>query len=323
MDDDESVVVGVDVGGTKILVGFVDRSGHILRATPYPMDRTSQVTSLDSISAALDRFLAAPWDGSAPQALGFGLVGHTDPSSRTWMHSTNIPIGTPVAMDAAFGERYGLPVALDNDVHAATQAELQWGAGMEAANFIYLNVGTGIAAGLICGGQLVRGAANYAGEMGHMVVEPGGDPCLCGGRGCLEPIASGGGILAHVRARLASYPESPLNRVAAQGNLTASTVFQAADAGDPLATAVAQRAVQGLSTALVSLVNLLNPGLIVVGGGVFKDGWLLPRLRDHVTTASVPIAARALRAIVPSPLAVDQVGLLGAASLAWEMAEAT
>jgi glucokinase len=311
------VVAGVDIGATKILVGYVDREYHILRSSSYPMERSSQATALASVHNALDRFLAQPWDGPAPCALGFGLVGHIDPASRTWLNSFNIPIGAPVALDEEFGARYGLPVAADNDVHAATLAELNAGAGRDVDDFIYLNVGTGIAAGMICGRRRVRGAANYAGEMGHMIVEPDGDPCLCGGHGCLEPLASGGGILAQVRTRLEAYPNSVLQAAEQAGTLNPSVVFRAADAGDELAQAVARRAVRGLRTALVSLVNLLNPSLIVVGGGVFRDGWLLPRLRADIASNAMPVSGRSLRGIVPSTLAVEHVGLLGAATLAW------
>jgi glucokinase len=231
----------------------------------------------------------------------------------------NLGVYTPIPLGSQLRDRYGLPVRIDNDVHAATLAELHMGAGREFADFIYLNVGTGIACGIVCNGQLVRGAVNYAGELGHMVVETDGDLCdQCGRRGCLEPIASGGGMLDHVRAGLADHPDSLLHDSARSGDLTVGSIFQAADAGDPLASAVTERAKRALGTALVNLLDLLNPEIVVLGGGVFRDGWGVTRLRAHVAAKALPAASQSLKGIVLSQLRVDRVGLMGAASLAWE-----
>ena len=315
----DPVVIGVDVGGTKILVGTVGEDGTVHRSHRYPMDRASQERTLSSIESAIEDFVRVPWDGPAPLAMGIGLVGQTDPATGTWIRGMNLGVYTPVGLGSQLSERYGLPVWIDNDVHAATLAELHMGAGREYADFIYLNVGTGIACGVVCNGQLVRGAVNYAGELGHMVVETDGDLCdQCGRRGCLEPIASGGGMLDHVRARLADHPDSHLHEPARADRLTVGTIFQAADAGDALASAVAERALRALGTALVNLLNLLNPEVVVLGGGVFGDGWGVDRLRAYVAANALPAAAQSSKGIVPSPLRMDRVGLLGAASLAWE-----
>lgn len=152
-----------------------------------------------------------------------------------------------------------------------------------------------------------------------MAVEPDGDLCgQCGRRGCLEPIASGGGMLDQVRAQLADYPGSLLHEPARSGRLTAGDIFGATDARDALARAIAERAIRGLGVALVNLVNLLNPQVIVLGGSVFSAGWGVDRLRAYVAAMALPTASGSLQGIVPSRLNVDRVGLLGAASLAWE-----
>jgi glucokinase len=319
MDKTPPVVVGVDVGGTKILVGYVARDGTVFRSQRYPMDRTDQASTLSSIRSAADAFLAREWSGPAPLAMGVGLVGHTDPARGIWVRAMNVPIQSPVLLANEFQARYGLPVSLDNDVHAATLAELQLGFGRKARDFVYLNIGTGIASGLVCNGKLVRGAANYAGELGHMIVEPDGDLCAqCGRRGCLEPIASGGGMLDQVRAWLADYPASVLRKAHESGQMTVGVILEAAGAGDVLAAQVTERALRALEVALVNLVNLLNPEMIVLGGGVFHDGWGIERLRSHVTANALPTAVLSFKGIVPSQLGAAQVGLLGAATLAWE-----
>jgi glucokinase len=309
-------VIGVDVGGTKVLAGCVDRAGRVLAEHRSAMDRSTRETTLASIQLALDVFLAE-WSGPAPLAVGIGLVGQTDPASGTWVGAMNLPIDSPVPLAAQVAQRCGLPAALDNDVHAATLAELRWGIGREADNFIYINVGTGIAAGFVFNGQLVRGAGNYAGELGHLFVEPGGPKCVCGRRGCLEPVASGAGILQGVRDQLRAWPDSSLSK--ADSALTTASVFQAADAGDPLAVSVSGRAVRALATALTGLVDILNPAWIVYGGGTLADGWLMDRVRAEIETRALPAARRSLQGIVPSQLDPARVGLLGAACLAWDL----
>ncbi|NLX37512.1 MAG: ROK family protein [Chloroflexi bacterium] len=313
------VVVGVDVGGTKIAVGAVTRAGEILRSERYPMDRSTQHTSLASIQAALDGFMAE-WSAPAPLALGFGVVGRTDPAAGVWVRAMNIPISAPVDMTARFGARYGLRAAVDNDVHAATLAELYWGAGRNADDFVYLNVGTGTAAGLVTNGRLVRGAGNHAGEFGHSFTGIAPDvACPCGRRGCLEPVASGGGLIERARELLPAYPRSPLAAADAAAQLNAHTIFVHADAGDPLAVRLANDMVSALGIALANLVNLLDPQTIVVGGGVWADGWLLPRVWHIVQTTALAGALSDLQGMVPSSLNPDHVGLLGAATLAWDL----
>ncbi len=322
MQRHDEVVIGVDVGGTKILLGYVTQGGTVCRSQRYPMDRSTQATALASVRAAVDDFVRAPWEGPVPIAIGVGVVGQVHPASGTWVQSMNVPIRTPVRLAGQLQARYSLPVAIDNDVHAATLAEMRLGAGRGSKDLIYVNVGTGVACGIVCGGQLLRGVANYAGELGHIVVEVPGEPCPCGHQGCLESIASGEAIITQARTRLANFPASPLAKAAQEGRLTSGTVFQAADAGDSLALAIAERAIRGLGIALVDLLNLLNPEVVVLGGGVLSDGWLLPRLREYVVAHALPAASRSLKALVPSDLGVDQVGLLGAATLAWEKIEA-
>lgn len=318
MSNAQRLVVGVDVGATKVLAGYVDEAGRVLRQVRAPMDRSNQATALASIESALAALMAEPWEGPFPLAVGFGVVGQTDPATATWVRAMNIPISTSVDMTARFTARYGLPAAVDNDVHAATLAELRWGAGCGAREFIYLNVGTGVAAGMVCNGQLVRGAANAAGELGHMAVAGEEILCPCGRRGCLEPVASGGGMIQRARDLLPSYPTSALGALPEGMPLDAHAIFTYADAGDPLAQRLAWEAVEALGKALVNLINLLNPEVIVVGGGVFADGWLLPRVRAVVERDALAGALRALKGIHLSSLQPDLVGLLGAAVLAWD-----
>lgn len=309
-------MIGVDVGGTKILVGAMTQTGTVLGSRRSPVIGDTQETTLESIKTAIHDFLQ-DWDGSQPLAIGVGLVGQIDPQTGTWFEAMNLPITDPVPLGKLISEQHGIPVALDNDVHAATLAEMRWGMGKESRNFMYLNAGTGIASGLVFNGQLLRGTENYAGEFGHMVVQPNGPLCPCGRRGCVEPIASGGGMLARVQELLSDFPDSTLHTQT--DYLTAHSIFIAAEAGDPLAVKISNDAVQALSDALSNLVNLLNPEWIIYGGGTLSDGWLIERVRIQVESQPLPMTRKSLKGILPSRLNPSQVGLLGAACLAWDV----
>jgi len=318
MHTEKPVVLGVDVGATKILVGYVESDGIVPLSRRYAIDRSSRVSTIASIETAITDFLEIPWSMYPPLAIGVGLPGLIDATTGTWAQATNLPITSPVNLAAQLKENFKLPVALDNDVHAATLAELHLGAGRKTRDFIYLNVGTGISTGIVFNGQLVRGANNCAGEFGHTSVDMNGVACECGGHGCLEPIASGGGILAQVRALLPEYPTSCLGKLFKLDQLTASLVFYAANNGDLLGIEVSERAVRTLGFALINLIILLNPSLIICGGGVMADGWMIRQLDNYIAAHALPFVYHSLQGIVLSELKADQVGLLGASILAWK-----
>lgn len=314
----EPVVIGMDVGATKILVGAVTQAGDILASRLFKINSETQAITLQSIEASLENFIR-DWNGSPPLAIGVGLVGQIDPKAGIWFEAINLPIRSPVPLAEQLSDHYKVHAALDNDVHAATLAEMRWGIGKESMDFIYLNIGTGIAAGLVFNGQLLRGTQNYAGELGHMVVQPNGPLCPCGRRGCVEPIASGGGMLARVQELLVDFPDSMLHAHAQSEPLTAHSIFTAADTGDPLAIKISSDAIQALSMVLINLVNLLNPEWIVYGGGTLSDGWLIEHVRVDVESRPLSMTRKSLKGILPSRLNPDQVGLLGAACLAWNI----
>ncbi|WP_167859689.1 ROK family protein [Paenibacillus cymbidii] len=316
--DSADVVLAVDIGGTKILAGYVDRSGTIRQSHKYDMDRSSQGAALAAIERSVGHFRQLPRDGPAPCAIGMCMPGQVDAASGTWLHCMSIPIGSPVRLAEQFGDSGRLPVALDNDLNAAALAEATWGLGQAFGDFVYMSIGTGIAAGLFAGGRLVRGAANYAGEIGHMSVEPDGEPCVCGNHGCLENAASGGGMIARARARLGRFPQSSLHELERTGQLHSAAIFREALAGDELAALIKDKAVRALETGIVNVINLLNPEAFIIGGGVLRDEWLAEHLREHVRSRCMPVVRQSLRLFGISGFDVNTVGLLGAASVAWK-----
>jgi glucokinase len=317
MKEEQSYVLGIDVGGTKILTGLVARDGSILHCKHYPMNRTNQETTLASIRNAIDDYMKSSTGLPHPIAAGIGIVGKTDPVKGVWVSAVNLPVTKPVCLAEQIHKQYGLPASLDNDVHAAALAELFLGAGHEHNDFVYLNVGTGIAAGIISSGRLVRGSTNCAGEIGHMIVQPGGSLCKCGQHGCLEPLASGGDITAYVRSVLDDYPSSVLNKMNNEGKLTVTGIFNAADSSDKLASEIADRVVWSLGNAVINLMTLLDPELVVMGGGLFNGMWLYNRLCSYVQDKG-GYFAKSADSLVLSKLNPDFVGLLGASCIAWQ-----
>ncbi len=305
-------VLGIDVGGTKILIGLLSHDGQILYSKKYAMRRDTQQNAVDTIFSAVDDFLALLKDNNypAPESIGMGTVGHIDYENGIWLQSYNISISTPVPIADIWKEKYGLQTYLDNDVHCATLGESHFGYGKETKCMIYVNVGTGISAGVVHHGMLIRGADNYAGEIGFMYMNCESD------HGVLEPIASGGGLIQQAKKMLPQCPNSILNQYENEGRLYSSSIFEAAEDGDELAIFLAKRAIEFLGSALCNLIAIFNPDALVLGGGVVKEGSLCNKLHEYVLKHCVGESLKALRYFGLSKLDADKIGLIGAASLA-------
>ncbi|MCR2821238.1 ROK family protein [Lederbergia panacisoli] len=304
-------VLGVDVGGTNIQIGLVTETGKIVASKKYRMNRYSQDEAIAAIIAAIDDFVKS---ADELKAIGIGLVGHINPENGVWESAINIPITKPVPLAQLILEKTKVPVFLDNDVNAATLAEMKWGIGKETKNFIYVNVGTGIAMGMVENAKLIRGITNYAGEVGHMYIgrlrEGFGD-------GYLETICSGGGMVKQALSGFEAYPDSILASYHEDGHLHSGTIFQAAENGDKLATIIADQAIEGLGIGSTNIVNLFNPEHLVFGGGVFNHLPLLEKIRRHVDENALPVSRNSLKSISITSLNHNDIGLLGAASIAW------
>ncbi len=257
-----TLVLGLDFGGTKLAAGLVDTATGTLLADarrPTPPDAEASLAAM--LGLAHEVLAAHP---AAPEALGVSFGGPVEADGRTVRLSMHIPgwEGQPLA--ERLERALGLPAAVANDGDAAALAEHRFGAGRGVRNLLYLTVSTGIGGGLVVDGRLYRGERAWAGEIGHMLLKPDGPPCPCGRNGCLEALASGLSIARAMRARC---PERP--------GATARQVAEAAAAGDPLAQAVWDEAMGWLGAGVASAANLLNPGRVVIGGGLAGAGELL------------------------------------------------
>jgi glucokinase len=317
-------VLAADVGGTTMSAGVVTEAGDVLAEQAVPTHHAGRGTALASLHALLGAARdAAAARGVAPLAVGVGIPGIVDARAGVVGDEIpHVPELAGVALAGALRERLGVPAFIDNDVNALALAEWRFGAGRGAASLVVLAPGTGFGAGIVLDGRLLRGAAGFAGELGHVPVNFDGGPCWCGGRGCLALYASGRGIAEAARARVAGLPEAPLLRAAGGDPLAidAPLVFRLAAEGEAVASAVVDDACQALGAMLGVVVNGLNPEVVVVTGGV--AGALAPLERRIVRAAGEYALARALaRTRVVITPGDKRLSMRGAAALAFHELE--
>ncbi|MDR7542857.1 MAG: ROK family protein [Armatimonadota bacterium] len=306
--------LGVDLGGTKILAALVDERGRVLvrERAPTPEGGPEAVigTIVDRVHALCRR---AGQDIGVVRGLGVGAPGPMDPLSGVVFEPPNLPGWRDVPLGQLLSASLGIAVFVENDANAAALAEHWVGAGVGVDDLIYMTVSTGIGGGLILGGRLYHGAAGTAGEVGHMVIEPGGPRCNCGRFGCLEALASGPSIAREARAAVAAGRPTVLAAIPSQA-LNAAAVARAALDGDPVAREIYARAAAALGTGITNLVNLLNPAMVILGGGVTRAGELIfAPVRRIVRQEAFERPASAVQ-IVPAALG-DDVGAIGAAAV--------
>jgi glucokinase len=305
--------VGVDLGGTKMLVGVVDSERRVLYRSTAPSAGLSQDELLD----ALERELRSAIDARPDViAAGLGIPCTIDRARGVAIMAVNLELAD-VAVGELMTERLGLPTQVDNDANLAMLAEHRFGAARRARNAAMLTIGTGIGGGLIIDGRLYRGSTGGAGELGHIVIEEDGPPCQgnCPNRGCVEALASGTAIAREALAAAERAPDSALGRALAGGaELDGTLVTDAALEGDETARGVLALAGRRIGVALSSLANALDPDVIVIGGGVIRAGELL------VGPARSELAARALAPMNGTRVAAAELGpdagMLGAATMA-------
>ncbi len=307
-------IVGVDLGGTKLAVGLVDDSLGILDRREHASVTTSRDACLASIYEHLDDALAAygPVD-----AIGVGTASMVNFRGGRIVVSVNLPL-SDVPLRDLLAERYGVPVVIDNDANVACLAEFRYGAGVGTSEMLMLTLGTGIGGGIVTNGHLYRGASGAAAELGHMVIDSDGLPCVgaCPNRGCLEMYASGRAMDAAAAAAAKEHPGSAFARALADGDeVDGRLVSRLALEGDPHAVAILTGIGEQLGVGIASLVNIFNPELVVIGGGAAEAAEVLLEPARRV------VRERALRPnsdevrIVAAQHGAD-AGVLGAAALA-------
>jgi glucokinase len=297
---DGTRVIGVDVGGTKILAGVVGRDGQMARRR----ENSTPLGSESELLAGIDNAVAEMLDEDVA-ALGFGLPSPVDQRTGRAMQAVNIPLDDSIDFRARMAERFGLPVGIENDANAAAYAEFQFGAGRDVRTMVMLTLGSGCGGGVVIDGRLYRGWA----EFGHMVIEYDGLPCqgTCTGRGHLEPYVTGFAATKLAQAEFGPAVDSHrLVRLAAEG--------------EPRAIEILDGIGRRLGAGIGSLANIFNPELVVIGGGFSAAG-------DFILDPAREIVAREVLAGVGKHLPIVRAelgtaaGLIGAGLVAFDALE--
>ncbi len=305
----DSIALAADLGGTNLRVAAVDASGKVL-------DRRRVLTPQDDSSASIVEAIASVaaecLDVAGP-ALGFAIAapGPLDIENGTIIKSPNLPELNGLSITKEIEKRIGIRCLLENDATAATIGENKFGASLGFSNVIGVTLGTGVGGGLILDGKPHRGINGMAGEIGHVCVEPNGHPCGCGSIGCIEQYASATAIVRMTKEWFHDYPDTSLDETE---EFTSQMVYEAGLGGDRLALAVFNRVGFCLGITLAGLINVFNPDIIVIGGGV-AAGWDLfsGTLKRTIMERAFRLPAEHAK-IVRATLG-DDAGILGAASL--------
>ncbi|HAW60418.1 MAG TPA: hypothetical protein DCW86_03015 [Actinobacteria bacterium] len=308
-------LIGVDIGGTKIMGGVVDDGGNLLTSLKKPTPTTNARVLIEAVKEVIGELLTRD-----PGVLGTGLgvAGLVDWEEGMVTFSPNLPLkGVPLREEVR--SFFGLPTFVDNDANVAALGECRYGAGERSSNLVFIILGTGIGGGIIVDGKIYRGTRGYAGEIGHMVIDPRGPLCGCGNHGCLEALASGQAIAVRAREAVAGGRASSILELAGGKveNITAKTVTTATGKGDVLGREILSEAGRMLGIGLANLVNVFDPEIIIAGGGLAEAGELiLGPAREELEKRVMSPDSRRVE-IVQAKLGAE-AGVIGAATMALE-----
>jgi glucokinase len=285
----DGLIIGVDIGGTKVAAGLVDYSGEIQRQIREPMvSDENAANGLAAVRRAIDFLLGGdPKNARTIRGIGICAPGPLDPITGMVINPPNVPCWRNFPLSREVEKIYGVKVRVDNDANAAALAEARWGAGRGYRQIFYATVGTGIGTGIVFDNRIYHGRTGAAGEGGHSTIDFRGPRCGCGKPGCIEAFACGPAIAKRARTKLAeqSARGAALLELAG-GNIdkvTTEMVGRACAAGDPVAKETMEETVELLSIWLGNMIDLLDPDVIIIGGGV--SGMLSPffaEIRDRL-----------------------------------------
>lgn len=298
--------IGIDVGGTNLKAGLVDEAGNIVKVERVPLDFQGPERFAEILAELSKRVIQ-----EKVRWVGVGLPGAVDGGDV--LFTTNIPMEN-VPLERLFRKHLDLPLLLGNDADCAAVGEFFGGAGKGTRDFAVVTLGTGVGAGIIVDGKLRGGLASS--EAGHMVICRDGEPCNCGRRGCWERYASATGLIQQTKRAMETHPESLLHEIAAESGVEGRTAFQAAEAGDETALEVCRNYVNYLAGGLTSLINILRPEAVAIGGGVAAapERLLLEPLREAVAKESFSRHGGRITKVLRAERGND-AGIIGAAML--------
>jgi glucokinase-like ROK family protein len=315
--DDAFAILGVEMGASHVAVALTDLRGRVLasRERSHPV-RTDPDGTRALIANLCDGCLAE-WPSGARRlvGIGVGVPSPVDPRHPDRLSDVVLPDWRGTLGLGILSERFGVPVMVDNDANLAALGERWWGAGRGIDDFAYIKVATGLGLGHVIGGRIYRGATGVAGEIGHVAIDPHGPRCICGLNGCLATLVGAPALVERARALLADHPESIL----AGTSPTLVSIEDAALVGDALALTVVHEAAEHLGIAVAGFLNLMNPAMVILGGGLARLGnVLLEPLRETVRRRTL-ISSLVACEIRTSQLG-EQASAVGAATMVLEAA---
>ncbi|SEG12141.1 glucokinase [Caloramator fervidus] len=311
----KSYVIGIDVGGTNIVTAVADLKGNVINKTKIPTEaKNGYKNTIVRIKEQVEKVLELSGVTLSDVAgIGIGVPGLIDVEKGMCYFSGNLgDEWQNVNIKEDLKKFFDLPIFLDNDVNVAALGEKYFGAAKNCKDFIYITIGTGIGSAIVCDGKLIRGHRFCAGEFGHLTVDRNGPRCTCGNIGCIEAIASAPAIARRIKEKINSGRKSIMVDLAGGiDNITAKTLSEAFDKGDELAIEIMKETGEWLGIAIAGYINIINPELFIIGGGVSRAGErLLKYIREEVNKRAMKVQKESCRIITAQQL--DEAGMMGA-----------
>ncbi|WP_186575789.1 ROK family glucokinase [Aquibacillus kalidii] len=295
---EKKILIGVDIGGTTVKIALMDLEGLMIDKWEVPtrLEEQGRHVPDDIWNSIEEKLKVNKIDKDSLLGIGAGAPGFIEPATGIVTVAVNIGWKN-FDLRGKLAELSGLPVYVDNDANIAAIGENWKGSGKQAENIIAVTLGTGVGGGIIVNGNIVNGVNGTAGEIGHIMVDPGGAPCNCGRNGCLETVASATGIVRQALEAINQNPDSLLTKKYKQNDsLTSKDVFDAVEEGDQLAQDIINRVTDVLGLAIANTATAINPSMVVIGGGVSKAGEsLLKPLKLAFDKYSLPRISEACR----------------------------
>jgi glucokinase len=312
----KEVVAGIDIGGTNIIFGLVDRNGNVivenrLKTTDYP-------DIMDFVSAQADAIYKLLEGNRELKLVAVGIgAPNANYHKGTIELAPNLPWKGIVHIAENMKERINVPVIVTNDANAAAMGEMIFGGAKQMKDFIVLTLGTGLGSGFVINGQLVYGHTGFAGELGHSIIVPGGRDCGCGRQGCFETYGSASGLVRTVLNLLSEMREESILRGIPPSQLSAKMIAEAASKNDAIALEAMDYTSEMIALGIVNAITFSSPEAIFLFGGLAQAGEMLfAPVREYVEKLAMPIFKGTVK-ILPSGIPESNAAVLGAAALAW------
>lgn len=308
--------IGIDLGGTNIAVGIVTKEGKIVKktSTPTGADRPFEEIFQDMADCIRKLLSETGIQESELESIGIGTPGCLDTQKGMLIFAGNFKYGKLVNYRELMKKHFDVPVYIGNDANVAALAEAKVGAAKGVENCLMITLGTGVGGGIIIDGKIYEGHLSAAGELGHIVIVHDGEPCTCGRNGCWEAYASVTALIRQTKEAMVANPDSIMNEIP-MDKVNGRTSFDAARKGDKAALEVVAKYQEYIANGLANLVNVLCPEIIVVGGGICKEGdFLLGRVNEIMQKQVFGAGLLPERKMVVAELGND-AGLIGAALL--------